>query len=263
VDDGSTDRTKEVLAPYSEQFVYIYQENKGVAAARNTGIRVAKGKYIAFLDSDDIWMPKKLELQVDYLNKHANIALVYGDYTTFDETGTIEENFASSRGLQRPSGYIFRELLLKCLFQTSTVVIREEVLKAVGLFDERYLKGEDYDLWLRVAAKHQIGYLESVVAKYRQHSSSMTHNFSIGKPWQVQVIESVLRRFPEQKAKLTTYELRTRLAAPYLTIGYAAFYKKEYSVARYHFSRCLLMWPFNTRALVYFCACLVAPYFTS
>lgn len=265
VNDGSTDRTEKVIKKYFNRISYIYQTNKGVAAARNVGISASKGEYIAFLDSDDIWLPEKLELQVDYLSTHLDTDLVYADYATFDNGGGIlEENFALSRQLPRPSGYIFQELILKCLFQTNTVMLKRQILEKAGLFDERFLIGEDYDLWLRISAEHKIGYLPKVLAKYRQHPSSITaRSLSTDKPWEIKVIEKALKMFPEEKAKMPPLKLQKRLARPYFDIAYVAFHKKKYTVAKHNFRQCLYVWPYNRKAIIYYFLCWAFPQVTS
>jgi glycosyltransferase involved in cell wall biosynthesis len=264
VNDGSTDRTEEIIQNYLNGHLYIYQKNKGVAAARNTGISASKGEYIAFLDSDDIWLPKKLELQVHYLTMHLDTDLVYADYSTFNDRGILEENLTLARQLPRPCGYIFHTLLFKCFFQTSTVMIRRNVLDKVGMFDEQFFVGEDYDLWLRISAEHRIGYLPEVVAKYRQHSPSITaRDLPTYKPWEIKVIEKALKMFPQEKTKIFSRKLKKRLARPYFDIAYAAFHKKKYQVARYYFSKCLQTWPYNSKAIIYYFLCCAFPQVTS
>jgi glycosyltransferase involved in cell wall biosynthesis len=92
VDDGSSDGTRCTLEPYLDTINYIYQENRGAPAARNTGIRAATGEFIALLDADDVWLPEKLQLQMEYFESHENCSLVYTDMKTFDEHGVIEES---------------------------------------------------------------------------------------------------------------------------------------------------------------------------
>lgn len=264
VNDGSTDMTEKVIQKYLNRISYIFQTNKGIAAARNIGIRASRGEYIAFLDSDDIWLPEKLKLQVNYLSTHLDTDLVYADYATFDNGGILEENFAFARQVPRPIGYIFQELLLKCLIFTSTVMLKRKVLEKTGLFDERFLIGEDYDLWLRISAEHKIGYITEVVSKYRRHPSSITaRDLSTNKPWEIKVIEKALKMFPEEKTKMPTRKLRKRLARPYFDIAYMAFHKKKYQVARYHFSKCLQTWPYNSKATIYYFLCCAFPQVTS
>jgi glycosyltransferase involved in cell wall biosynthesis len=105
VDDGSTDDTRAVLEKYSDRIIYVYQKNAGEPAARNTGIRRASGEFIAFLDADDLWLPNKLTLQMDYFEKHPEVDLVYTDMKQFNENGIVHESIKE---------------WLKCLRQAAT-----------------------------------------------------------------------------------------------------------------------------------------------
>lgn len=260
VNDGSTDNTEQIIKPYLNRIIYLYQDNKGVAAARNTGIKASKGEYIAFLDSDDVWSPEKLSIQVKFLNDHPDFDLVYGDYGTFGENGVIDKNSPLTRKFPRPDGYIFQDLLLRCLIFTATVMLQKKVLEETGLFDEQFSIGEDYDLWLRIAEKHKIGYIPEVVAMYRQHQESATHKPSYpDKPWEIRVIEKALETFPEDAKKIPLNEFKKRLARPYLELAYKSFYEANYSASRKYFRKYLSLSPFSSRAIIYYLMSCIFP----
>src|SRR5262249_48956119 len=149
--DGSTDRTREVLNTYQGKIKYVYQPNRGEPAARNTGIRAATGRYIAFLDGDDLWRENKLELQMNYLVAHPNCALVYSDMSTFDEKGIIDNSVKARFRLPLVSGQIFSQLFHRSLFGSGSVIIRKDCINKIGYFDEELLIGSDYEMWLRIA----------------------------------------------------------------------------------------------------------------
>lgn len=156
VDDGSTDDTKERLAELGDKITYIYQTNKGLAAARNTGIKAASGKYIAFLDDDDLWLPKKLAKQVPILDAQPETALVCTDMLLSDSSGKIiSQTKLDLKQKVLTSWTLFRS----CFVFVNTVLLRRTCLDKVGLFDENLEIFEDYDLWLRIAQKHSIHYL--------------------------------------------------------------------------------------------------------
>src|SRR3990170_3473675 len=111
IDDGSTDNTKETLEPYFDKIKYIYQQNQGAASARNTAIRHSQGEYIAFLDADDVWLPEKLHIQVEYLNNNPGIAMVYSPSVTISEDGGLTDKKNKNMGL--PSGDVFDMLFLR------------------------------------------------------------------------------------------------------------------------------------------------------
>ena len=174
VDDGSTDSTRSVLArEFGERIRYICQENAGPAAARNTGIRASHGEYIAFLDSDDLWLPGKLTAQVDALSRHPECALVYGKAIEGTEdgrpTGRVYRN--SDRGR---TGDNFELVLRWAPIATPAVVVRRSALDQVGLFDETLRVTEDTDLFLRLTMQCPAAYIGRAVAAIRAHEGQTT-----------------------------------------------------------------------------------------
>lgn len=135
VDDGSTDETRAVLRGYGDKIRYFYQENQGLPAARNFGIEKSSGKYLAFLDDDDIWFPEFLENQVAYLEAHPEVGMVHADLIILDET--LDEPRLRKRMLPGPipSGFILPELINRNVIACPTVVVRRSCLDNVGLFD--------------------------------------------------------------------------------------------------------------------------------
>jgi GT2 family glycosyltransferase len=183
VDDGSTDNTADVVARLGNGVRYIRQANAGPAAARNRGIREAAGDLVAFLDTDDRWLPQKTALQVAVLQREPTVALVSADMAIEDETGTVQvaSNF-QHRGLNdtfaaldgRPIPHAPRQLLTINFVNTSTVLARRSVLIALEGFDERLRYGEDLELWLRIAAQHGIACVPSVQEVRVEHSANVT-----------------------------------------------------------------------------------------
>jgi GT2 family glycosyltransferase len=147
VDDGSTDDTRSRVQKYVPSVRYIYQPNQGAAAARNTGIAHGRGEYVAFLDDDDLWLPRKLELQAKLLVENPRVGLVYTWRFLTDLEGRVLPQ------IQRPMhrGNVLGELLLACFVVPSVVMVRREWLDRIGLFDTGLRTGEDWDLWLRLA----------------------------------------------------------------------------------------------------------------
>ncbi|MCG2711498.1 MAG: glycosyltransferase [Candidatus Omnitrophica bacterium] len=183
VDDGSTDETKKILESYinSKQIRYFYQENKGPAAARNTGIREAKGAFLAFLDADDLWEKGKLEKSIDFMEKN-NFDWLCTSLKKIDENGReiikrIPEDswvLVSSTGemKQLRNGLFFFSSIP---VHTPTIVAKKICFEKVGIFDERFLIGEDTDLWLRFEeAGLKGGYLDEPLTIYRYNENSIT-----------------------------------------------------------------------------------------
>jgi glycosyltransferase involved in cell wall biosynthesis len=171
VDDGSTDGTAGLLARYGAALRTIRQENRGVAAARNAGIAAARGALIAFLDSDDLWLPEKLAVQVAHFDRRP-AALIC-------QTGEIwvrrGRRVNPRRRHRKPEGMIFEPSLELCLVSPSAVMLRRELLAEVGLFDEELPACEDYDLWLRVACRHPVDLIDRpLVVKRGGHPDQLS-----------------------------------------------------------------------------------------
>lgn len=172
VDDGSSDNTKEVLKQYNGKIKYYYQENKGVSFARNKGIRESSGEYIAFLDSDDVWFPNKIEIQILILEKDEKVGLVCSLVTTIDNGG-------KPLGIIKPSklpGESFGEFFFLGSSYPSTYLIRKRCFDEVGLFDEKIAILEDLDICLRIALKFKIKIESEPLVYYRIHSQNSWKN---------------------------------------------------------------------------------------
>lgn len=175
VDDGSTDNTREALLKYASAILYIYQENKGRAEARNAGVRLAKGEYIAFLDDDDIWLADKLAKQAAYLDTRGDIGLVHTFSEIIDENGHLLPRETKKRAkLYKKSikiGYAYEGMIKLGIMFTSSVMLRKKCFDRVGLFDRAIVAFEDWDLYLRVALYYGIGIIKEPLVKYRAHSN--------------------------------------------------------------------------------------------
>lgn len=172
VDDGSSDNTREVVAGVKDARVrYIYQENKGLPGARNAGIRASSGEYVAFLDSDDAFLPEKLALQVPVLDANPDLCLVAGGFIEVD---------MNMRPLREIRPWVKNPTLdlldwvRTCSFCVGSPLVRRGWLDRAGLFDENMRYVEDWDLWLRMASMGcHMQWLKKPVYLYRMHASSM------------------------------------------------------------------------------------------
>ncbi len=175
VDDGSRDGTGSVVGNYDGRVSYIRQANAGPAAARNRGIREAKGEWIAFLDSDDFWDRNHLELLVNEAGTRKDIALVYSGKKYVDIDGKHIPN--AHKQTQFPSGWIFSEMFdANYISSTSVVLAKRETLSRLGGFNEGMRNSEDYDLWLRIAAEAPMCGVPAYTVNYRRHESNLTLN---------------------------------------------------------------------------------------
>ncbi|MGD9162138.1 MAG: glycosyltransferase family A protein [Desulfobacteraceae bacterium] len=157
VDDASTDDTIERLNEFGDRIQVIkHPENKGVSAARNSGIKKSKGKYIALLDSDDYWMPEKLRIQTDFFNKNPDAVISQAREFWIRKGKRVNP----AKKHLKPSGDIFIPSLKLCLVSPSAVMFRRLLLDEVGMFDEDFPVCEDYDLWLRISYKYPVHLIE-------------------------------------------------------------------------------------------------------
>jgi glycosyltransferase involved in cell wall biosynthesis len=175
VDDGSTDGTSELLLSYGHKIKVIKKANKGPSASRNRGIKAAKGDWIAFLDSDDVWKPYKLEKQVQFIKDNPEIKICQTEEIWIRNGKRVNPR----KKHEMHSGWIYEQCLPLCIVSPSSVMIHRDVFEKVGLFDETMLACEDYDLWLRIAPHYPICLVrEKLIVKQGGHADQQSHVIS-------------------------------------------------------------------------------------
>jgi glycosyltransferase involved in cell wall biosynthesis len=171
VDDGSTDGTDAAIAEFAGSVRYVWSEQRGVAAARNLGAGMAHGNWLAFLDSDDWWMPRKLAAQLAFHDAHPDVSISQTDEIWIRRGTRVNPR----RYHSKPSGDIFLPSLRRCLVSPSAVMMRRDVFLRLGGFDEGLEVCEDYDLWLRVASRMSVGLVgEPLVVKRGGHADQLS-----------------------------------------------------------------------------------------
>lgn len=174
VNDGSTDGTLRALKRYKPHIIILNQEHRGVSAARNRGIKRAKGQWIALLDSDDEWLPKKLAMAEEFQREHP-------DYLIFQTEEIWVRNgkrVNPKKKHQKHGGWIFRQSLPLCIISPSAVVFHKRIVQKVGLFDEAFPVCEDYDLWLRAARYFPVGLdRRPGIIKYGGHADQLSRQY--------------------------------------------------------------------------------------
>lgn len=168
IDDGSTDDTAQRLAPYLDRVRYLPQRNQGVSAARNHGVRAATGALLAFLDSDDVWHPRKLELQLRVFERQLELGMLGTHSFAWPAAA-----FPAVNG-ERVTNVSWEQLAVRNYLVTSSILARREVLERAGPFDTGLQGPEDRDLWLRVAALAPVANLELPLTGYRQVAGSLS-----------------------------------------------------------------------------------------
>lgn len=242
VDDGSHDDTVALVEREAPGVCIVRQRNAGPAAARNTGLREARGDLICLLDADDGWFPGKLASQVEHLRRHPEVGLVFHDWLVWrpDEDGRYVQpsrNEAQAEGIDpASSGWIYSRLLLDCIVHTSTVMMRREILDDIGYFDTTLINGEDYNYWIRVSRRYLIHKLTGVYSYYREVPGSMT---KLAKPkrenYEYRVVSEAVARWgviaPDGSAASCT-EVKQRLGQLAFDFGYGHFRSGDPALAR-------------------------------
>jgi glycosyltransferase involved in cell wall biosynthesis len=242
VDDGSTDDTAGRLVPFLDRIRCIRQENQGVSAARNTGIRAARGEVIALLDADDVWHPRKLEVQMRCLAAHPEVGLLATDL------------FADSRDCWPAVGdpppldvlpLALDDLVFRTCFAPSSVLVRRACLDAVGLFDPGLRCAEDRDLWVRIAGRFPVALLPLPLLWFREHPLSLSSNPATA----VEDERRMLRRAFATDPALRGRPLFRRKALSYADCNSAHLYgtRRQWLPALGCVLRSLLLWPWPYR----------------
>ena len=270
VDDGSTDETVEIIKSYGDQVRLLQQNNLGPAAARNAGISLAQGQYIAFLDSDDLWLPGKLTVQVAYLEAHPEVSLVHVDifYWFRDSDGKFSMPVVPDPPInpmdgtyeikldEQESGWVYHHLLFRPVLSTITAMLRRSLLDEVGLFDVSLKRGEDYDLWFRASRVTPIHKLVFPGALYRHHGDNSAKQYPDDN-YELQVIERAIQRWgmtgPDGSA-VDPKQVRRHLAKLSFNFGYCHYQAQRPMVAFRSFMLSLQRYPLRAKTWGYLLA---------
>jgi len=188
VDDGSTDGTARLIAEHYPDAHFIRQNNKGVSAARNTGLAAATGDWVAFLDSDDEWLPHKLSKQFAQLES-TGLQICHAE-EIWVRNGVRVNQMNKHR---KHGGWIFEYCLPLCVMSPSSVMMHRSVFDNVGLFDESLPACEDYDLWLRLAARYEVAFVsEPCIVKYGGHADQLSRQYWGMDRFRVIALENIL-----------------------------------------------------------------------
>ena len=188
VDDGSTDDTGQLLDSYGQDLTVLRQPNRGVSAARNLGIGAAAGQLIAFLDSDDLWLPRKLSVQVDFFNTNPGVVINQTEEIWIRNGVRVNPKTRH----QKISGLIFEQSLELCLVSPSAVMMRRSLFDQVGLFDEDLPACEDYDLWLRISWRFPVHLIEApLIIKRGGHADQLSKAPGLDK-FRIQSLQKII-----------------------------------------------------------------------
>ncbi|MGB9596142.1 MAG: glycosyltransferase family 2 protein [Candidatus Poribacteria bacterium] len=197
VDDGSTDKTPDILRAYGDKIKYIRQENQGPSSAINNGIKSANGSLICWLGSDDLYMPNKIEHQVELLQREQSISIVYSDYITIDSYGN---EINKVHILHPPQEKFARTMLIRNFINGSTVMMRRECLDKVGYYDESLRADPDGDMWFRLLKNgYKFGHISEPLVKYRLHQNNVSRDFDLMRDCKDKVRLKVIQQFSIQE----------------------------------------------------------------
>ena len=197
VNDGSTDDTDQVVKRYlgNPRFSYIQQNNAGQANAKNAGIRNSRGKYIAFLDADDLWVKDKLEKQIR-LFLSDSVGVVFSRASYIDEHGKKLNMKVNGKYLQPKRGKITKDLFIDNFVPFSSSIVRQKCLEQFGLFDEAFKMGIDWDLWLRLSTAFKFDFVDEPLLLYRVgHLGQMSKNVEERQFWSGQIMSKFLNKY--------------------------------------------------------------------
>ncbi len=255
VDDGSTDDTARIVKSFDNPVKYLYQEHAGQPSSRNRGIRASAGKFIAFVDADDYWHPRKLELQMKLLRSQG-LAWTICDVDWFDSnSGNIVDQPAASL----KEGDILEALFLHNFIVSATPVVERNVFEQVGWFNEtpEARIGEDWDMWLRIAAQFPVGCVHQKLAHLRLHSGSLLASTSIDE--RVRGLEGVVERAAARESHRLAPLKGKALGNIYYAAGVQLTRQARYAEAKDYFLRDLRIRPANARSLAYLLLIFAGP----
>ncbi|MDD4938655.1 MAG: glycosyltransferase [Candidatus Omnitrophica bacterium] len=234
VDDGSTDNTRDILKAYAK-VRYIYQKNKGPGAARNLGVRNSRAEHIAFLDSDDLWLPEKLKKQREVLESRPELAFVCSQTCVIDDKGKLL--FYWRR--EKDNKECFEGLREENFISTTTVLMRRECFESVGGFDEKLSNAQDYDLWLRLSKRYGFLYMDEIFCLVRKHATNNTKNTD----GRVRSYQRLLKKH-EIWSDMPFMRKRMRFARIYHEFASCYAASKRYREAAKYYLKAALEYPF-------------------
>lgn len=174
IDDGSADNTSKILTSYGSRITHFSQTNQGVSCARNAGIKLASGKWLAFLDSDDAWKKNKLQTQIEAIQKQPEYRICHTEEIWYRNNKRVNPKNKH----KKYGGKIFERCLALCLISPSSVLLQRSLIDEIGLFDETLPACEDYDLWLRITAFYPVLFLEQpLLIKYGGHQDQLSQKY--------------------------------------------------------------------------------------
>ncbi|MGA1840851.1 MAG: glycosyltransferase [bacterium] len=242
VDDGSFDNTRDLVHSFSDERIgYFYQKNNGIASALNLGLKKSSGDYIARLDSDDIFLPEKLKLQVKLLDHNPDLGLVYTQAYNMDDKGNALKLFLKNHTCPQEPLKVLRHFLFP---PSQSIMFRRSCIDKIGYFDETMPVGEDWDFCIRMAQKYRFAYCDEPLVKIRKHPDMITSD-------KIKTAQSILQVMEKHVETLSLGEGKEWLAPHYHNLGRLYLHKRNYKNAREYFYGAFRLNPIQLKNLLF------------
>lgn len=257
VDDGSNDDTRKIINRYGEKVKYLYQQQTGVSCARNRGINASTGRFIAFLDADDLWLPTKLEKQMELFHSAENIGMVFTENCLFDSQGVFKKKTGKRRLM---NGNLARNIFLLSGVVTPTVMVKKNILDEIGGFEESLMCAEDDNLWIRIAALYKVRLIDEPLAKIRDHESRLTKEKSLIIQSIFQNIEFLCSKYGDEVKNVIEPVVAKKKASLYFDMGYEYFERGNLAKAKKEFRNAWKNNKYNIHIILYLFFSLLPPH---
>ncbi|WP_315077731.1 glycosyltransferase [uncultured Clostridium sp.] len=268
VDDGSTDNTSEVLKKYTNKIIYIKKENGGVASARNLGLNIANGEYIAFLDADDLYDKNKIEKQVKILKKCRDIDVIYNNADVIDENSKYINTLRSEGVYKNKNNFLCMMLTRQLIPAPASIMLRKKCLEDGIRYNDNYLNAEDYDFILKLAERYKYEYIDESLYLYRRHKKNLTNNHNNQLKSEIDIIKALgiekikffinsstfrktekkiilakiymkMEMWNEAKKVLEIIKLKRKNKLIYFYLGNCCYVLQKYNTARYNYLKAI------------------------
>jgi len=251
IDDKSTDNSCLIIEKYliDSRIIYLKNdENIGVAGSRNVALKHSCGQFIAFLDQDDIWLSRKLEIQLAVLNNHPELGLLHAFYTRIDEYdqllpswAKLDSNIFNNNCSDTKIDWVFEKLFISNDIQPLTSMIPKSVLDSVGWFNPALPGVDDYELWLRIAKCYPIGQVQTILGHWRKHQSQQSNLGWKMLELKINALDNVISSDQDIKRHLNRKVYVERMHPLVRSIGNYYFWRQDYSKALIYLQRALVL----------------------
>lgn len=242
VDDGSQDQTRDLLAPYQDKIHYIYKKNGGACSARNAGLKVANGRYVGFLDCDDLYLSDKIARSVAFLEQNPDFGFVHTGVHLIDAKDQIVGNFSYAKATQLE--WLAPFLIMQNFVSNPTVISRKDCFENVGNFDESIFTPADWDLWLRLSERYKAGFINAPLSQYRVTDNFIFNKLELSQKEELFVVDKFFQRNSHLQSPLR----KKALSELHLRYAQCHFLKDNYLRSKEEFILALKLAPFNLKA---------------